>query len=194
MPLRKLWNSLRRKSNPSNGSLSHENTADSGAVEQGVVKLEKATFKRQCTSQLCQTIARLAPQTILEIGVDDGTRALEYLSGLSAANQSVRYFAIDQFELAGGKLSLREFHQLLRSAGIRPQLFPESMVAGLTRFSHTIGSADMILVADEISDLQRDTVYRLLGRVSNSQTSILQPCGKQWVTLSIDPQIGRRAA
>lgn len=202
MPLRKLWNSLRR-----HNAKPVEKVAQDASVEQSIVKLNgsqgsevvKAAIKQRTVqkhvSKLCSTLQQLAPETILEIGVGDGQQALEYLTGLKDLGSSVRYFAIDQFELADGDLSLREFHQMLRNAGIRPQIFPEPVAAGLTRFLHTIGSADVVLLNQPIPAVDVQQVHSLLRRVSNDRTSILSlNAGKQWAPMSIGLDSDRRAA
>ncbi|MCH1494181.1 MAG: hypothetical protein L7U72_03040 [Rubripirellula sp.] len=202
MPLRKLWNSLRR-----HNARPIEKVAQDASVEQSIVKLNgspdpevvEAAIKPRTASkhvsELCSTLQKLEPETILEIGVGDGQRALEYLSGLRDLGSPVRYFAIDQFELADGELSLREFHQMLRNAGIRPQIFPEPVAAGLTRFLHTIGSADVVLLNQPIPEVDIQQVNSLLRRISNDRTSILSlNDGKQWVPMSIGLDSDRLAA
>ena len=178
MPLRKLWNSLRSHSKQAEST---QSVSDS--VEHEVVKLQPAAarasesklgmrrIKSTPNSELSNLLCQLQPQTILEIGVGDGSRAVDFLTVMKT---TVRYFAIDQFELAGGQLSLIGFHQMLRTAGIRPHLFPEPIVQGLTSFLHTIGSADVILITDGSSEATDIQVQQLLGRISHQGTKKIQ--------------------
>ena len=181
MPLRKVWNSLRSHSKQAEST---QSVSDS--VEHEVVKLQAAApgaseskrrirrNKSKPSSELSNLLCQLQPQTILEIGVGDGSRAVEFLTVMKTTGHPVRYFAIDQFELAGGQLSLIGFHQMLRSAGIRPHLFPEPIVQGLTSFLHTIGSADVILITDASSEATDIQVQQLLGRISHHGTKKIQ--------------------
>lgn len=201
MPLRKLWNSLRRPHNPP-----AQNSTAGDSVEQGVVKLEDRishkpgkgkpnnTVQSRSKSHLSNLLHELAPTTILEIGVGNGEQTVDYLTCLKSSDHMVRYFAIDQFELGGGTLSLRAFHQMLRSAGVRPQLFPETISEGLTRFLHTIGTADVILFSDEMPQHDELQIERLLARVSNSRTTILRQNQTRWEVLHLNRQAIHRAA
>lgn len=200
MPLRKLWNSLRRRRVVSGKSLPEHDV-----VEQRVVKLESSDrcqtpvsrsgkrSSRQGSSHLCRTLLELSPATILEIGVGDGHRTVDFLTGMQETGLSVRYAAIDQFELAGGNLSLRNFHQMLRSLSVRPHLFPEPIVNGLTRFLHTIGSADVVLISENVAEENRQQVMQLLSRISNQRTTILQLQDAHWVKIAVDRSTARAA-
>lgn len=201
MPLRKLWNSLRRQSKP----IADQSSRDA-SVEHGVVKLDSAIARQpesndkqqlycdRSKSDLSNLLEELSFSTVLEIGVGDGQRAVEFLSHIVTGNRSIRYFAIDQFELGGGELTLREFHQMLRSVGVRPQIFPETIPDGLTRFLHTIGTADLILIADQISESGAQQVQHLLMRVSNEKTTILERQQNQWVRKPFKQDATRKAA
>ena len=200
MPLRKLWNSLRRIQ-----VVSGESLTDRDGVEQRVVKLESngrcqtpvsrssKRSSRPGSDYLCRTLVELSPATILEIGVGDGHRTVDFLTGIQETGLSVRYVAIDQFELAGGNLSLRNFHQMLRSLSVRPHLFPEPIINGLTRFLHTIGSADVILISENVAEENRQQVMHLLSRISNQRTTILQLQDAHWVKIAVEQSTARAA-
>ena len=106
MPLRKLWNSLRSHSKQAEST---QSVSDS--VEHEVVKLQPAARgaseskhgmrrnKSKPSSELSTLLCQLQPKTILEIGVGDGSRAVEFLTAMKTTHRPVRYFAIDQFEL-----------------------------------------------------------------------------------------------
>jgi hypothetical protein len=147
---------------------------------------------------LCKQVAATQAHSLLEIGVGDGSRAVAVLAALAKRGISARYFGMDQFELAGGEVSLREFHRTLRGAGIRPQLFPEPPERGLVRFLHTIGTVDLVLIADPAEVVEKAAVGQLLNRISHANTTILLLQDDQWVPLARemgrDAGVVRRAA
>ncbi len=96
----------------------------------------------------------------------------------------VRYIVIDQFEMAGGATTLKQFHQTLRGAEIRPQVFPEPIDRGLTRVAHTVGAVDLILIAAARDQWQTPEISKLIGRVSHVGTIVLHRDGEVWKTLA----------
>jgi len=160
MPLRKLWNALR-----GTPSLAESTTLDAASPSHGQVDAKSQTVKptadRIVTSRssaevhgakasrgllgfgrgpheaLCRSIKKNnAPvHSVLEIGVEDGTRAVAVIEALAKGNphHTIRYLALDQFELAGGPITLVQFHRDLRQSGIRPQIFPEDVRFGSHR-------------------------------------------------------------
>ncbi|TWU58934.1 hypothetical protein Poly51_17140 [Rubripirellula tenax] len=166
-------------------------------------------------ASLCKQIKALAApagreiRTVLEINVEDGSRAIAVLGTL--ANQwpvppvaaegesveavpTVRYIVIDQFEMAGGETTLKQFHQTLRGASIRPQVYPEPIDRGLVRVAHTIGAVDLILVATAAEQWQDEAMLKLISRVSHSETTLLYRDGDTWKAYSTGAAQGRRAA
>lgn len=180
MPLLKLWNSIRGRSTKG------QSTDKAPATElQATTKLQKSNrdtghrskglgiFRGGPHAALCKRIKSITANSILEISVEDGSRALAVLETIEKTNKNVRYVAIDQFELAGGPVSLKQFHQTLRSRGFRPQLYPETLERGLVRVANTIGTVDLVLIATPIAAWQTPQILPLLSRVTHARSLVL---------------------
>ncbi|QDT01918.1 hypothetical protein K227x_02870 [Rubripirellula lacrimiformis] len=160
---------------------------------------------------LCKQIKSLPARTILEINVEDGTRAIAVLETLAAnlpapapvadseseaatTAPAIRYLVIDQFEMAGGQTTLKQFHQTLREAAIRPQVIPEPIDRGLVRVAHTYGAVDLILIATPVDQWQNETIMKLIDRVSHSGTTLMFRDGDAWKSYQQNTAPLRRAA
>ena len=195
MPLLKLWNAMWGRSTGET-PVAHPTaspTPSQAAVSKPTPKpVSKGLssgfnlFGSHPHAALCKQIGSLPARSVLEIGVGDGSRAIAVLGTLAKSGNPVRYFGIDQFELAGGAISLKEFHRTMRGAGIRPQIFPEPVDRGLARFLHTVGTADLVLLDEAGETLENPQVGQLLKRISNPQTTILYLQDDAWM-----PLIGR---
>lgn len=150
----------------------------------------------------------VSAQSVLEISVGDGSRAVEVLAllrttaakagNIDADSIKLRYAAIDQFEMGGGANTLMQFHQTIRGGGIRPQVFPESVGRGLTRVAHTLGSMDLILISSEAGDWATAENKALLARVTHDQSRIFFERDDAWHSLELSElgsePVYRRAA
>lgn len=143
---------------------------------------------------LCKLAAATNASIVLEVSVGDGSRAIAVVQALTQRGGTVRYVGIDQFELSGGSVTLRDFHQATRAAGVRPQIFPESIERGLTRFLHTIGRADLVILASPDEILQDARIRQLLTRISHPKTTVLYRRGDAWLTLENGSVSTSRAA
>lgn len=208
MPLLKLWNAIKGLStganavatdganpsrDPSNDCDAAKSTrakhAATGSLSSGF-----GLFGGKPHGELCKLVRRIQARSVLEVGVGDGSRAIAVMETLSQRVDSVQYYGIDQFELTDGGLSLREFHQKMRAAGIRPQIFPESLETGLMKFLHRIGKADLVLLTDAENSLVKPRVVDLLDRLSTPRTSILCQSEDGWSPFSGVITAQRRAA
>ena len=133
---------------------------------------------------LCKQVGAIRAKTVLEVAVGDGSRAIAVMGTLAKSGDPIRYFGIDQFELAGGAVSLKDFHRTLRAAGIRAQIFPEPVDRGLARFLHTIGMVDLVLLSEPAEILDDVRVRQLLTRISRPETTILYLQDETWVRLA----------
>lgn len=213
MPLLKLWNAIwgrtvgdqpkqtdgsQSAGSPSAGTLSHERRPGhasptprgqvstppaASASARKVARSAFGLFAGQPHASLCKLVAKTGARSVLEISVGDGSRAVAVVSTLAKQGEPIRYYGIDQFELVGGAVTLKDFHRTMRSAGIRPQILPEPVDRGLTRFLHTVGSVDLVLLSDPEGLADDGRVRQLLGRVSHSETTILQRHGDNWEKL-----------
>lgn len=195
MPLLKLWNSIRGRS------------AKVQADDQDFQNDASANTKRPNRSNrfslfgggphagLCKLVKSVKANTVLEISVGDGSRALAVMEAVEKGNENVQYVAIDQFEMAGGTVTLKQFHQSLRANGIRPQLFPETVQRGLIRVAHTIGTVDLVLIGTPVETWQTAEVLALLSRVLHDQTLVLyQGDEETWVKYAVTTPPSRVAA
>ena len=145
-------------------------------------------------SGLCKLLKPLSVHSVLEIGVGDGSQAIAVMETLSRQSDSIRYYAVDEFEMAGG-VNLKQFHQTLRNHSIHPQLFPGPVDRGLMKIAHTIGSVDLILVADANVIDSNPAVTEMLARISHEGTGVLVARNDTWSSMEVS--IGnqsRRAA
>lgn len=185
MPLVKLWNAIRGRSADKEPAIQRPSSAQVACDPIGTAAKKRRVPRRSPHSPLCKAIKSLPAESVLEIGVGDGSRAVAVAQTLG----EIRYFAIDQFELSGGEVTLKEFHQTLRGAGVRPQVFPEPIDHALMRFAHTVGTVDLILVSAGCDEHLMAT----LARVSHEQTVVMQQENESWIRLQ-NPRHRTRAA
>jgi len=197
MPLLKLWNSIRGR------STSEQSVSE--AVDDVVVpespRQRKPAIRRSGLgifgggphAALSKLVRSVPASSVLEISVDDGSRAVAVVQALARTQSDISYFAIDPFETAPGGISVKQFHQTLRAENIRPKLFPGSIERGLVQVAYTVGAVDLVLISAEPQDWQTPTVARLLARVSHPGTVVLSRQGDIWSRASTTADL-RRAA
>ena len=204
MPLLKLWNSIRGRSAPKQSPAELQSPAEgpsearSTAGPAAIPKASRGTgfniFRGGPHAGLCKLLKSVTACSVLEISVEDGSRAIAVLERLAKTRENVRYVAIDPFEMGSGGVTLRQFHQTLRAKNIRPQLFPGTIDRGLLRVAHTIGSVDLVLIAAPVQSWQSPQVLPLLSRVSHAKTVILYLDGETWKPYQFAPASLQRAA
>ncbi len=206
MPLLKLWNAMWGRS--AGDTPVAEPTASPTPTPTPAVPASKpATLQVSKTlssgfglfgsnphGALCKQVAAIQAKSVLEVAVGDGSRAIAVMGTLAKTAGPVRYYGIDQFELAGGSVSLKDFHRTLRAAGIRAQIFPEPVDRGLVRFLHTVGTVDLVLLSQPAEILEDQRVRQLLNRISRPETTILYLQDEAWVRLTGGTTAMRRAA
>lgn len=182
MPLLKLWNSLLgRRDLPGPRADQAKPKTDVAARTKPASRGILGIGYRGPHGSLCKLLRRVPAQTVLEIGVGDGSRAIAALQTLSVNNPGIRYAAIDQFELADGPLTLKGFHQALRTAELRrAQIFPETIQRGLLRVATTIGPVDLVLIAVAPDRWQTPAVRALIARVSHANTVVFFEQDDAW--------------
>lgn len=194
MPLLKLWNSLVGRSKPA-----EDQSAGSAELTVNAAPTAKSASRKSTNNggrstkglrlslfggggphgTLCKLVKPLQAKAVLEVSVGDGSRAIAVLEALGTAHK-VRYVAIDQFEMAGGDVTLKAFHKTLRREGIRPQVYPEPINRGLVRVANTIGPVDLVIIAAEQTQWQTPETMSLLARVSHSETVVLFQDEESW--------------
>lgn len=138
---------------------------------------------------LLKAIRGVSATSVLDIAVGDGARAVEVLEALSAAatkkNRAVEpdpihYIALDQFEMGDGEVTLRQFHQTMRLAGIRPQVFPDATDPGLLKIAHTFGAVDLVILGAENGLAQQPMQLEFLGRILYKDSIVLVQTDDRW--------------
>ncbi|MCC9603076.1 hypothetical protein LOC67_21210 [Stieleria sp. JC731] len=158
------------------------------------IKTEKPKLDR-ADAKLCKQIDSMDVRIVLEVGVNDGTRGRTVVENLTRRGHSmpVCYIAVDEFEMGGNTLTLREFHRQLREHPAKVHLVPMPVEQGLDRVLRTYGQVDLILWADQSDPTEAQ--QRLLTRLSKPETTFMRRQSGIWSTSCI-PSTGavRKAA
>ena len=142
-------------------------------------------FRRK-TNAWTKLIGQRTINVILDMNIQDGSRAVELLEAIVDSNSiPPKYVAIGMFELAGDKLTVRQFHQKVRAAGGQPVVIPMPLVDGLRRLSQTVGTVDLILLDITEQQLADPMVAKLLQRIAPTRSLILRrDAQNRWVSTS----------
>lgn len=146
---------------------------------------------------LLRMIGEAKPTSILEIGIGDGSRTPAILSMLDESGcqpHAIKMMVIDQFELAGGEVAMRDYHRQLAGLNLRPVIFPEPVGRGLINVAHRFGTVDLILIdAKTIADHAHE-LATFLGKVTHGGTVVLSNESGKWTVRQPGPSQARRAA
>ncbi|TWU22136.1 hypothetical protein Pla52o_31840 [Novipirellula galeiformis] len=131
---------------------------------------------------LCKLLKPLNVGSLLEVGVDDGSRALAIVSTLQASHPEtkLRYCAIDAFEMGDGPVTLMQFHQRVRGEGVCPQIFPDSIENGLIRVCHTVGRVDVVVLGVSVERWKNPNTIAMLRRVCHPETIVFYNENGKW--------------
>ncbi len=146
---------------------------------------------------LVKIIAQKRPKSILEIGIGNGSRMPAILASVSQSEAEPGGFkaiVIDEFEMAGGEVTVRDYHRQLAGLPIRPVIFPESVAKGLVNIAHRFGTVDLILVDAATEINQAEGLSQYLSKVSHAETIVLSNVTGKWTHRVDSDQSGRRAA
>ena len=197
MPLLKLWNSIRGRST---GELSSDEPVSGNPpreTQQAAPLVRRpglGIFGGGPHAGLCKLVRSVPAKTVLEISVEDGSRAIAVLGALARTQGEVSYVAIDPFDTEPGGVTLKQFHRTLRSENIRPKLFPGTIEQGLPRVACTVGTVDLVIIAAPQQQWKTATVDNLLARVSHPATVVLCRDADTWVRAQLDQPALSRAA
>lgn len=205
MPLLKLWNALLGRAAGEAAEVEPPVSEPPASPAAAVAARPSVTAKPAASkgfslfggnphAGLCKLVAASGAQTVLEVGVGDGSRAIAVVQTLAKQGITPRYCGIDEFELSGASLGLKDFHRNLRAAGIRAQIFPESVDRGLVKFLHTIGRADLVLLSRPGEWVEEPRIGHLLRRVSHPGSTILVFRNDAWSRLELPGEAMQRAA
>lgn len=146
---------------------------------------------------LLKKVSQTRPSSILEIGVGNGSRMPAILASIAQSGiepGTFKAIVIDEFEMAGGEVTMRDYHRQLAGLPIRPVIFPESVARGLTNVAHRFGTVDMILVDASMEAAQADGLMKYLVKVSHGSTVVLSNATGKWITRPCQDEPARRAA
>ncbi|QDV71239.1 hypothetical protein Poly24_49730 [Rosistilla carotiformis] len=125
--------------------------------------------------------------SVLETGLEDGSRCERLLQWLKHHDSvPARYAAIDQFE-AGGGISLKQFHSKLAAFGIKPMPIPGTLATGLPRVAHTIGAVDLLILNQDRDSLCEPAVQNFLPRIIHPETVVIATDSATKHLYAIDP-------
>jgi|GEM_PF-1315834 len=138
--------------------------------------------------------------SILDTNIGDASRAVELLEAIVCdAVPRPKYVAIDDFDLAGGGMTVLQFHQRVRRVGGQAVPIPGAIDEGLRQLSRTLGTVDLVLIDNSKTQLQTEETRRLISRVTHPGTLLLRRDAKNnWaiiergvIAASTVPQVGK---
>ena len=116
--------------------------------------------------QLCRAVSRLKAKRILEVGVQQGTRAGRLLQVARCFHErnAIHYVGVDLFETRPVEqpgLMLKQAHQLLRPLAGKIYLLPGDPLSALERVVNHMAATDLVVIsADQDQEsLQRAWFY-----------------------------------
>ncbi len=212
MSLKSIWNSLRGRSSETESPNQSEAApappatvmrverpakpkvqAPAIAVRPEPIALEITPPRRGVLSMLSRgehdgllkLVSQSRPTSVLEIGIGDGSRmpailAMMQQSGVQAS--SFKAMVIDEFEMGGGPVTMRDYHRQLAGLTIRPVLFPEPVGRGLINVAHRFGFVDLILIDAKVESTQADALQYTLGKVVHGSTVLLNNTSGKWTS------------
>ena len=149
---------------------------------------------------LIKMIHDRSPESVLEIGVGNGSRMPAILSAIvSDQNESsFKAAVIDQFEMGSGSVQMRDYHKRLVGLPIRPAIFPESAERGVVSVANRLGRMDVILIDESLlneeAGEEKATLLASISKVVHPKTLILSNVTGKWSNFNLDQDSARRAA
>ena len=127
-----------------------------------------------------RAIRRTRPQSILEIGVGVGNRAvrmIELTRLLDPASQ-LHYVGIDEFEGRAKSdspvLTLKQAHTLLRATPAKVQVVPGDPLSALSRVANSLKDIDLVIVAHDQQGESLARAWFFLPRTLHASSLVLQ--------------------
>jgi len=205
MPLLKLWNTIRGRSAAAAPAPDQPSPVDQQSAARKPVQVTQSSRRRSGKGSgrtlfggphgsLRKLIKSIPARSVVEICVGDGSRAAAVVQALRNTDE-VKYVAIDQFELGSGELTLKQYHQRLRTAGIRAQVIPNAIEGGLIQVARTVGQVDLVIIAADRKCWQEPATLAKLARICHNQTVVLyQEPDEIWHLHENPTTTGRQAA
>jgi len=146
---------------------------------------------------LLKLIAAAQPSSVLEIGVGDGSRMPAILTMLTQSGVqpgNLKVIVIDEFELGGSELTMRDYHRQLAGLAIRPVIIPEPIGRGLVNVAHRFGMIDVVLIDSQAGESATEELATYLGKVTHQGSVILRQENGKWSSSKNSESRVRRAA
>ncbi len=150
----------------------------------GISYLCLAAFSNPvCDRIIYRTIRRNKVSSILEIGVGDGSRAVNMIRVAKkyCGSGSVRYTGIDGFEAdLNSKVTLKDFHQRLSRLEVKLQLVPGDVAAAVQRIANSHLRTDLLVISAGNNTTALDDVWFFVPRMLHAASVVfLQPQGNE---------------
>ncbi len=131
-------------------------------------------------------------QSVLEVGVGDGSRLRRIAKLVNATNTSepVRYIGVDEFESAKdpSHLTLKQAHQLATQLGFKASLIPGTPQAALPRVAHKFGPSDLVIVNGgiELHQPAMGTIGSWLDRLAHNRSTVIASGNSGGALVAVD--------
>lgn len=150
----------------------------------GINYLYLAAFSKPvCDRLIYRTIRQNRVASILEIGVGDGSRAINMIRVAKkyCSSGSIRYTGIDGFEAdSNSKVSLKDFHQRLSKLEIKLQLVPGEVAAAVQRIANSHLRTDLLVISAGNNTAALDDVWFFVPRMLHAASVVfLQQQGNE---------------
>jgi hypothetical protein len=141
---------------------------------------------------LIKLVRKNSPNSILEIGIGDGSRMPAILSAIAAeqTDSAIKAAVIDQFEMGDGSVPMREYHKRLSGLPLRPAIFPEPVGRGLISVANRLGQMDLVLIdeailREEASEARTD-LFATIGRIMHPNSVLITNQTGKWASFSLE--------
>jgi predicted O-methyltransferase YrrM len=125
-----------------------------------------------------KVIRRLAPLSIVEVGVGLGVRASRMIAAAARyqPDEKIRYTGIDQFEARtaiGTGLPLKEAHKRLKATGANIRVIPGDPLSALARSANGLQSTDLLVISADQDTQSLTNAWFYVPRMLHDKSLVL---------------------